>query len=49
MNALLETLVDRLILHGDKVVPVIDTKWKRIPPGIDDPGRGVARGISIRC
>ncbi|SIT18046.1 McrC family protein [Achromobacter sp. MFA1 R4] len=40
---LFQTRPDILIKRGDAVLQVIDTKWKRIVPGIDDPKRGVSQ------
>lgn len=40
---LFQTRPDILIKRGDVVLQVIDTKWKRIAPQIDDPKRGVAQ------
>lgn len=42
-GGLFQTRPDILIKHGDKVVQVIDTKWKRIAPQIDDRKRGVSQ------
>jgi 5-methylcytosine-specific restriction enzyme subunit McrC len=43
-KGLFQTRPDILILHGDRVIQVIDTKWKRIAARIDDPKRGVTQG-----
>lgn len=40
---LFQTRPDILIRKGGKVVHVIDTKWKRISPRIDDPKQGVSQ------
>lgn len=38
-----QTRPDILIKHGDVVLQVIDTKWKRIAARIDDPKQGVSQ------
>lgn len=38
-----QTKPDILIYRGDRVVQVIDTKWKRISSRIDDPKQGVSQ------
>lgn len=38
-----QTRPDILVKRGDVVVQVIDTKWKRISPRIDDPKQGVSQ------
>lgn len=38
-----QTKPDILIRRGNQVVQVIDTKWKRISPKIDDPKQGVSQ------
>lgn len=38
-----QTKPDILIRRGSEVVQVIDTKWKRISSGIDDPKHGVSQ------
>lgn len=38
------TKPDLIIRQGERVVMVIDTKWKRIMPQIDDPKQGVSQG-----
>jgi 5-methylcytosine-specific restriction enzyme subunit McrC len=38
------TKPDLIIREGERVVMVIDTKWKRIMPQIDDPKQGVSQG-----
>lgn len=42
-GGLFQTRPDILIKNGDKVVQVIDTKWKRIAPQLDDKKRGVSQ------
>ena len=37
------TRPDLIIRRGSRIVIIIDTKWKRITPRIDDPKRGVSR------
>lgn len=37
------TKPDLIIRHGDRTVLVIDTKWKRMVPRIDDPKQGVSQ------
>ena len=34
---------DNLIKRGHAVAQVIDTKWKRIAPRMDDPKKGVSQ------
>ena len=41
---LFQTKPDILIWHGQKIVRVIDTKWKRISSRIDDRKQGVSQG-----
>ena len=41
---LFQTKPDILIWLGQQVVHVIDSKWKRISPRIDDPKKGVSQG-----
>jgi 5-methylcytosine-specific restriction enzyme subunit McrC len=43
-QGLFQTRPDILIKRGDKVVQVIDTKWKRVSARVDDPKRGVSQG-----
>jgi 5-methylcytosine-specific restriction enzyme subunit McrC len=43
-RGLFQTRPDILVKRGDEVVQVIDTKWKRIAGGIDDPKQGVSQG-----
>ena len=43
-RAVFQTRPDILIWHGGQVIHVIDTKWKRISPRIDDPKQGVSQG-----
>jgi len=38
------TKPDLIIRQGERVVMVIDTKWKRMTPQIDDPKQGVSQG-----
>ncbi|WP_211841119.1 5-methylcytosine restriction system specificity protein McrC [Roseinatronobacter monicus] len=38
------TKPDVIIRQGERVVMVIDTKWKRMTPQIDDPKQGVSQG-----
>lgn len=38
------TKPDVIIWQGDQVVMIIDTKWKRMTPQIDDPKQGVSQG-----
>lgn len=38
-----QTRPDLLVKDGDEVVLIIDTKWKRIAPRIDDPKQGVSQ------
>jgi 5-methylcytosine-specific restriction enzyme subunit McrC len=38
------TRPDLIIRHGEKIALIIDTKWKRITPRIDDPKQGVSQG-----
>lgn len=42
-RGLFQTKPDILIRRGNEVVHVIDTKWKKIASGIDDPKRGVSQ------
>lgn len=42
-RGLFQTRPDILIKHGDTVVQIIDTKWKRIVARIDDPKQGVSQ------
>lgn len=42
-RGLFQTRPDILVKHGDDVVQVIDTKWKRIARRIDDPKQGVSQ------
>ena len=37
------TRPDIIIRHGDQVAMIIDTKWKRVTPRIDDPKQGVSQ------
>ncbi|MGD9918265.1 MAG: McrC family protein [Paenirhodobacter sp.] len=37
------TKPDLIIRQGDRIVMVIDTKWKRMTPRIDDPKQGVSQ------
>lgn len=37
------TRPDIIIRQGDKIVLIIDTKWKRITPRIDDPKQGISQ------
>jgi len=43
-RGLFQTRPDILVKHGEEVVRVIDTKWKRIAGHIDDPKQGVSQG-----
>ena len=43
-SGLFQTRPDILVKHGDEVVQIIDTKWKRIAVHMDDPKRGVSQG-----
>ena len=43
-GGLFRTRPDILVKRGDEVVQIIDTKWKRIAPCIDDPKQGVSQG-----
>jgi len=38
------TKPDLIIRRGERVVMVIDTKWKRMTPQIDDPKQGISQG-----
>jgi 5-methylcytosine-specific restriction enzyme subunit McrC len=38
------TKPDLIIRQGERTVMVIDTKWKRMAPQIDDPKQGVSQG-----
>lgn len=38
-----QTRPDILIMRGDKVVQIIDTKWKRMTPVVEGPKRGVSQ------
>lgn len=38
-----QTRPDIIVRRGDAIVLVVDTKWKRLGPGIDDPTQGVAQ------
>ncbi|MDC0360863.1 McrC family protein [Alphaproteobacteria bacterium] len=38
------TKPDLIIRQGDQVLMIIDTKWKRMTPQIDDPKQGVSQG-----
>ena len=40
---LFQTRPDILVKRGDTIEQIIDTKWKRIAPVIDDPKRGVSQ------
>jgi 5-methylcytosine-specific restriction enzyme subunit McrC len=42
-RGLFQTRPDILIKRGDRVVQIIDTKWKRITARIDDPKQGVSQ------
>ena len=42
-RGLFQTRPDILIKRGNAVVQVIDTKWKRIAPRMDDPKKGVSQ------
>lgn len=42
-RGLFQTRPDILIKRGNKVLQVIDTKWKRVATKMDDPKRGVAQ------
>lgn len=42
-RGLFQTRPDILVKRGDKVVQIIDTKWKRIAARIDDPKQGVSQ------
>jgi 5-methylcytosine-specific restriction enzyme subunit McrC len=42
-SGLFQTRPDILVKHGDEVVQIIDTKWKRIAVRMDDPKRGVSQ------
>ncbi len=37
------TRPDLIVWHGDRIVLIIDTKWKRVTPRIDDPKQGVSQ------
>lgn len=37
------TRPDLIIRHGDRIALIIDTKWKRMTPRIDDPKQGVSQ------
>jgi 5-methylcytosine-specific restriction enzyme subunit McrC len=37
------TKPDLIIRHGDRTVLVVDTKWKRMAPRIDDPKQGISQ------
>ncbi|WP_108502760.1 McrC family protein [Paracoccus indicus] len=37
------TRPDLILRHGEKIILIIDTKWKRIMPKIDDPKQGVSQ------
>lgn len=43
-RGLFQTRPDILIKRGDEVVQIIDTKWKRIAPGMHDAKQGVSQG-----
>jgi 5-methylcytosine-specific restriction enzyme subunit McrC len=43
-RGLFQTRPDILVKHGDDVVQVIDTKWKRVSSRVDDPKSGVSQG-----
>ncbi|WP_429576019.1 McrC family protein [Paraburkholderia sp. UCT70] len=43
-RAVFQTRPDILIWRGGQATHVIDTKWKRISPRIDDPKQGVSQG-----
>jgi 5-methylcytosine-specific restriction enzyme subunit McrC len=43
-RAVFQTRPDILIWRGGQVIHVIDTKWKRISPRIDDPKQGISQG-----
>jgi 5-methylcytosine-specific restriction enzyme subunit McrC len=43
-RGLFQTRPDILIKRGDKVVQIIDTKWKKITPRMEDAKQGVAQG-----
>lgn len=38
-----QTRPDIIVRRGDTIVLVVDTKWKRLAPSIDDPTQGVAQ------
>jgi 5-methylcytosine-specific restriction enzyme subunit McrC len=42
-SGLFQTRPDILVKRGDKVVQIIDTKWKRIAVRMDDPKQGVSQ------
>ena len=42
-RGLFQTRPDILVMRGNAVVQVIDTKWKRIAARIDDPKQGVSQ------
>jgi 5-methylcytosine-specific restriction enzyme subunit McrC len=43
-RGIFQTRPDIIVKRGDKVVQIIDTKWKRITARIDDPKQGVSQG-----
>lgn len=43
-RGLFQTRPDILVKRGDEVVQIIDTKWKRITPRMDDAKQGVSQG-----
>ncbi len=43
-RGLFQTRPDILVKCGEEIVQIIDTKWKRISPRVDDPKQGVAQG-----